>query len=208
MLDSRQWKSAKTAASLPFQLDGDAVPSSLGSRTSSRRTWISTTEGTVTRASGALVWIEGDAPPGERRLETATALRHSLPGAIDPCALVGRHVRATLVHVASVDAGLAQTLTIATDAGQPLVIAHAGPVRGLAHTLGATTVYVALSQRPGGPMVFGTSRVQSLVRQGDHVRVRDGDDVYVMHFTSRGVSDAAYVLVEESLWKGPPSTRR
>ncbi len=110
------------------------------------------------------------------------------------------------MHVA--EAGVAQTLTIATESGKPLLIAHAGPVRGLAHTLGATTVYVALSQRPGGPMVFGTSRVQSLVRQGDHLRVRDGDDVYVLHFESRGASEASYAIAEESLWRGPPSTWR
>ena len=69
-------------------------------------------------------------------------------------------------------------------------------------------IYLALSQRPGGPMVFGTSRVQSLVRQGDHLRVRDRERTYVMCFQSRGVTDAVYVIAEESLWKGPPSTRR
>jgi len=195
---------------MPFQLDGDAVPTS---RTASRRAWISTAEGIVARVSGGLMLIEGDAP---------ITLRHALPGVADLCALLGRRVRTTLVHVSTIESGLAQTLTIAGDGAvvapprrgrhqepKPLLIAHVGPVKGLTHTLGKTTVYVALSQRPGGPMVFGTSRMQSLVRAGDHVRVRDGDDErYVMHFTSRGASDASYVIVEEGLWRGPPSTRR
>ncbi len=199
MLDSRHWKTAEIAASMPFQLDGDAVPTS---RSSARRAWISTAEGVVARASGATMWIEGDAP---------ISLRHSLPGVVDTGMFLGRRVRATLVHVSTIDDGasaLSQTLTIAAHDGTPLLIAHVGLVRGIAHTLGKQTVFVALSQRPGGPMVFGTARVQSLVRAGDHVRVRVEDDVYVMHFESRGASTASYVIVDESIWRGPPSTRR
>jgi hypothetical protein len=182
---------------MPFQLDGDAIPTS---RSASRRAWISTAEGVVARAAGDLVKIDGDVP---------VSLRHTLPPVLELCALLGRRVRVTLVHVATIDGAVTQTLTIAGTDAKPLLIAHAGAVRGNAHTLGKLAVFVALSQRPGGPMVFGTSRVQSLVRAGDHVRVRDEDDnVYVMHFASRGHSDARYTIADESLWRGPPSTRR
>lgn len=196
MLDSRHWKSAEVASTMPFQLDGDAVPTS---RTTSRRTWVSLAEGVVSRVSGSQLWIDDDVP---------VSLRHSISPDVDLRLLLGRRVRATLLHVAALDAGLTQTLTIAASDEAPLVIAHAGLVRGVAHTLGKTTVYVALSQRPGGPMVFGTARVQSLVRLGDHVRVRDGETTYVMSFQSRGTHDATYVIADESLWRGPPSTRR
>jgi hypothetical protein len=181
---------------MPFQLDGDAIPTS---RTSSRRAWISTADGVIVRVSGGVVCIEGD---------TTVSLRHTLPAQLDLCALLGRRVRVTLVHVATIDGAMTQTLTIAGCDGNPLLIAHDGTVRGNAHVLGKLQVYVALSQRPGGPMVFGTSRVQSLVRAGDHVRVRSDDDVYVMCFHSRGQNEARYAIAEESLWRGPPSTRR
>jgi len=78
-------------------------------------------------------------------------------------------------------------------------------VKGNAHQLGKLAVYVALSQRPGGPMVFGTARLQSLVRVGDSVRVRDGEDIYVLHFharpaTAATANGAAYVIASEDLW--------
>jgi hypothetical protein len=196
VLDSRHWKTPEPAATMPFQLDGDAVPTS---RTSSRKTWISTAEGLLARASSQSAWIEG---------EETISLQHSLPSHFDLCALLGRRVRVTLMHVHAIDSGTTQTLTIAGHDGRPLVIAHSGEVRGIAHRLGGLQVYVALSQRPGGPMVFGTRRVQSLVRAGDHVRVRDEADVYVMHFQAREGAKATYAIAEESVWRGPPSTRR
>ena len=57
-------------------------------------------------------------------------------------------------------------------------------------------------------MAFGTSRVQSLVREGDHIRVRDGDEGYVMQFESRRGRDATYAIGADELWRGPPSTKR
>ena len=57
-------------------------------------------------------------------------------------------------------------------------------------------------------MVFGTSRLQSLVREGDHIRVRDGDDAYVMQFESRRGREATYAIGAEELWRGPPLTMR
>ena len=57
-------------------------------------------------------------------------------------------------------------------------------------------------------MVFGTARLQSLLREGDHIRVRDGDDAYVMHFESRRGTSATYAIGAEELWRGPPSTKR
>ena len=189
MLDSRHWKLAETQ--LPFQLDGDMVPTS---RTSSRRTWISSAEGSIARIGEGHAWIEG---------EHSAALRHALPEQIDLAPLVGRRVRITLVHTApsaAYDVGITQTLTIAGTDGRIYVIAHSGHVRGNAHTLGKVSVYVALSQRPGGPMVFGTARLQSLVRVGDSVRVRDGEDLYVMCFHARLANGtASYVITRGEL---------
>jgi hypothetical protein len=196
LLDSRHWKLAPTAARAPFELDGDAVP---GFQTATRRTWISTAEGILARVAGSVVWIEGD---------NAVQLRHSLPSSFDLGVLLGRRVRVTLVHAFGSDGGLTQTLTIAGCDGRALLIAHAGDVRSAAHQLGSLQVYVALSQRVDGPMVFGTRRVQSLVRAGDHVRVRHEGDGYVMQFQSRSGERASYAIACESLWRGPPSTRR
>jgi hypothetical protein len=198
LLDSQHWKVASVAEKMPFHLDGDAVPTS---RTSSRRSWISTAEGIVAKVERSLVWIDGD---------SFVSLRHSLPASFELSALLGRRVRVTLLHVASLEAGLTQTLTIAGSDGKVLAIGHAGEARGISHTLGGLHVYVALSQRPGGPMVFGTSRLQSLVRQGDHIRVRqhDDDDGYVLQFESRRGREATYAIGAEDLWRGPPSTKR
>jgi hypothetical protein len=198
VLDSKDWKVAQAAAKMPFQLDGDAIPTST---TSSRRSWISATDGVIARVEPSTVWIEGD---------SLVSLKHSVPVAFELSALLGRRVRIALLHVSSVDGGLAQTLTITSVFGNPLVIAHCGEARALSHTLGSVHVYVALSQRPGGPMVFGTSRLQSIVRAGDHIRVRvpDEHETYVMQFESRRGREATYAIGVEDIWKGPPSTMR
>jgi hypothetical protein len=187
VLDSRHWKLDE--ASMPFQLDGDLVPTS---RTTSRRTWISSAEGGVVRVGESHAWIAG---------EHAVALRHTLPDPIDLRALIGRRVRVTLVCSTAPDGSVTQTLTISGDDGRLYLVAHAGHVKGNMHTLGSLSVYVALSQRPGGPMVFGTSRLQSLVRVGDTVKVQDGNDSYVLHFQSRPTNgSASYVIANKELW--------
>ncbi len=183
---------------MPFQLDGDAIPTS---RSTSRRSWVSTAEGIVERVEGNLIRVG----------ETRASLRHSIPACFDLSALLGRRVRATLLHVAAIDSGLTQTLNVTGADGEMLIIAHSGEVRSIAHTLGKLQVYVALSQRPGGPMVFGTARVQAIVRAKDHVRVRDEDETYVMHFESResrSGNAATYAIGREEFWRGPPSTKR
>ncbi|HEY2510947.1 MAG TPA: hypothetical protein VGI39_08830, partial [Polyangiaceae bacterium] len=168
------------------------------SRTPSRRSSLSTAEGVVERVDGELVRIVGD---------SVTALRHSVPADFPLSLLLGRRIRVTLLNVADID-GLTQTLTITGADRHPLLIAHSGQVRGITHRLAALDVYVALSQRDGGPMVFGTARLRSIVRVGDHVRVRDGDETYVLQFESRSGSSATYALGLEDLWNGPPSTLR
>lgn len=197
MLDSHHWKGAEVAAKMPFHLDGDAVPTS---RTSSRRTWISLAEGIVSRVERWALRIDGEAP---------VTLRHCLPPSLELGALHGQRVRVTLLHVATLESGLTQTLTITAQDGRLLVLGHSGEARAVSHCLGELDVYVALSQRPGGPMVFGTARLQSIVREGDHIRVRSGDDAYVMHFESRRGREATYSIAAEELWSGaPPSTMR
>jgi hypothetical protein len=195
VLDSRHWKLAESAPSLAFELDGDAIPTS---RTGARRTWISSAEGVVARFDGGSgeatnrVWIAG---------ECALSLRHSLPRSIDLGPLLGRRVRVTLVHVVAEGGAVTQTLTVTGEDRRVYLVAHVGAVNGIMHTLGALSVYVALSQRPGGPMVFGTARLQSLVRVGDDVRVKDGDQEYVLHFHSRGAAGASYVIASKDLWR-------
>ncbi len=194
MLDSQQWKRAQAA--MPFHLEGDAIPSS---RTGSRRSWVSTADGVVDKVDGPILAIAGD--------EHLT-LRHAVPATFDLSALLERRVRVTLLHVATLESGVTQTLTIAGSDGKILLIGHSGLARGTSHRLGSLHVYVALSQRPEGPMVFGTERMQSVVRAGDHVRVRDGSDLFVMHFAARSGGHATYAIGAEELWKGPPSTLR
>ena len=197
MLDSRHWKLAEE--SLPFQLDGDMVPTS---RTASRRTWISSAEGRVTSVGDGHAFIDG---------EHAASLRHALPASIDLTPLIGKRVRVTLMHAApslASDAGVTQTLTITGEGGRLLLVAHSGHVRGNTHMLGKVSVYVALSQRPGGPMVFGTARLQSLVRVGDSVRVRDGEHLYVLSFHARAANgNASYVITSGALWSERASER-
>lgn len=192
MLDSRHWKAAEPVASmpLPFALDGDGVPTS---RSSTRRTWITSAEGVVAHVGDAHLRIEG---------EQVVALRYALPEGTNLLPLLGKRVRVTLVSTTAPDGGITQTLTLSGDDGRLYLVAHAGHVKGNAHALGKLSVYVALSQRPGGPMVFGTSRLQSLVRVGDSVRVRDGESVYVLHFQSRhsnGIA-ASYVIANDAVW--------
>jgi hypothetical protein len=202
LLDSQYWKMVHADAQVPFHLEGEAVPTS---RSNSRRTWISTADGVVDRVtSGAGPQGSSLSVDGESRV----SLRHSVSRSFELGPLLGRRVRITVLHVSSLDAGLTQTLTIAGYDGNALLIAHSGEVSGLSHVLGDLHVYVALSQRPGGPMAFGTSRLQSLVRKGDHIRVRDDDDMYVMEFESRRGREATYAIGIEDMWRGPPSTTR
>lgn len=194
MLDSRHWKLEEAAASMPFLLDGEAIPTS---RTASRRTWISSAEGEVSRVAPGKLCIVGEHP---------VVLHHALPAPVDLAPLARRRVRVTLVHSAAPDGGVTQTLTLGgvggADGGRLYLVAHAGHVKGNVHTLGRLPVYVALSQRPGGPMVFGTSRLQSLVRVGDSVRVRDGEETYVLHFQARPANGTAwYAIANAEIWR-------
>jgi hypothetical protein len=46
------------------------------------------------------------------------------------------------------------------------------------------------------------------VREGEHIRVRNGGAAYVMEFESRRGREATYAIGVEELWRGPPSTVR
>jgi hypothetical protein len=196
LLDSQHWRVARATGTLPFHLDGDAIPAS---RTNLRRTWISTAEGVVTRVERQAIVIDG---------EPAVSLKHSITASFDLGALVGGRVRVTLLNVATHDSGLTQTLTVTGEGGDLLVLGHSGEAKAVSHTLGDLDVYVALSQRPGGPMVFGTARLQSIVREGEHIRVRSANASYVMELESRRGREATYAIGAEDLWRGPPSTLR
>jgi hypothetical protein len=192
--DSHYWKLVHSEGG-PFRLEGENLPSS---RSTSRRSTITTVEGVVERVDRGAARIAGEEP---------FTLRHALPSVFELAALLGRRVRVTLLQVASSEGlGVTQTLTVTGYDDGLLVVAHSGEMRGNAHRLGRLHVYAALSQRAGGPMVFGTSRLQSLVRAGNHVRVRDEDETYVMHFEARHGRAATYAIAAEELWRGPFST--
>ncbi len=203
MLDSQYWKEAADAAAaqkMRFRLEGDSVPTSRGN---ARGSWISTAEGIVVRVEESRLRIDGQQPH-----TSPASVLHSIPPSFELGPLLGRRVRVALLHVAAADGALTQTLTISGYEGSALVIGHAGEVRGVSHTLGSLHVYAALSQRPGGPMAFGTARVQALVREGNHIRVRDDDEMYVMHFEARRGKEASYAIGLEDFWQGPRSTMR
>jgi hypothetical protein len=82
------------------------------------------------------------------------------------------------------------------------MIAHYGPARGNRHEVGGMQLRAALSQRDGGPIVFGTPELQCVVEVGEHVTVRHTCGEYVMHFVARTAEgDAAYVIVDRRLWR-------
>ena len=59
----------------------------------------------------------------------------------------------------------------------------------------------ALSQRPGGPMTFGTNKLQYVVHVGRHVRVSDERGEYVVHLEARNALNyVAYLIADRGLW--------
>lgn len=195
MLDSHQWRDA-SAARKGFRLEGESIPTGQGA---SRRSWISTAEGVVVRVEGSQVRLDGPPP---------VTLEHAVPASFELGPLLGRRVRVAIMHATAADGGTSQTLTVSGYDGMALLIAHTGEVRGVSHVLATVHIYAALSQRPGGPMAFGTAKVQALVREGNHIRVRDDDEMYVMQFESRRGREATYAIGLEDFWRGAPSTMR
>jgi hypothetical protein len=188
VLDSASWRCVEVVPPISFSLEG---------RTSvrrARRSSIAVVEGLAAELSdGALVIDDGD----ELRL------RYTLPAFFDLRPLLGRRIRVTLRSTPLAAGPTEQLLTIADHAGRTWMIAHFGPLEGETHVVGETRLVAALSQRPGGPMVFGTKELQSIVHIGEHVAVHDGQHELVMHFVARTpLGYAAYAIVDRALYRG------
>lgn len=190
-IDSQRWKCVESVPAFRFSIDGvDAVRA----RAPSRRVWLTTAEGVVEEV-------------GEHRLRLGggVVLTHSLPPALSLAALLGALVRLLLQDEPCPFGPRAQTLIVTGRPGEASartrLVARFGPA-GQAHALGsAMQVRAVLSQRPAGPMIFGTDRLQYLVQVGGHARVGEAGEEYVVHFESRTAFDhVAYAMVERSLW--------
>jgi hypothetical protein len=164
----------------------------------------STVEGTVVRTGRECLWLRGlTANEGDALGEVCVA--HELPASIDLQPLVGLAVRATIVsdEAARPGAPWGRTLTINGDDGRVWLVARSGPVKGITHRLTSrgAPLNAALSQRPRGPLVIGTSELQWLVPLRDSVNVTlpTGESFRVLFTERRPDGAASYVIADESL---------
>jgi hypothetical protein len=186
VLDSQRWRSVEAVPALLFSVDG---PSAVRAPDAGGRSWLTLAEGEVDPVDDEHLVLDDD-----------VTLTFMLPPRLDLRPLRGRHVRLALSDEASATGPRAQTLSLTDPAGRPLLVARFGPA-GHAHTIGRSRVRAALSQRPDGPMAFGTERLQYVVQVGQHVHVHDGCGDLVVHFVARTAFDyVAYLIVERSLW--------
>jgi hypothetical protein len=186
--ESASWRCVEAAP--PIRVTLDAAVSVRAER-----------RGTLTAIEGIAAEIE----PGGLRLDDGQEehwLRFTLPDRVDLAPLLGKRLRVTLHTEPMAEGPAEQQLTIADDAGRVLLVAHLGRVLGEAHVIGETRLVAALSQRRGGPMVFGTRELQCLVHAGAHVTLHEGGRELVMHFAARTrAGHAAYVIVDRALWR-------
>jgi hypothetical protein len=162
-------------------------------------------DGVIRRVDGGCLWL---APQAASRPSTEVGVRHDLPTSVLLGALIGRSVRISIVcdtgpRGASGEEHRGRTLTICSDEGRVWLIARSGAVRGLTHALpGGRILRVALSQRPAGPLVIGTSELQWLVSAGQPATLRmpDGDAFHVRLIERRPDDTASYVLGDPCLF--------
>jgi hypothetical protein len=197
VVDSQQrWKCVEAVPAFLFKLEG---VSAVRAPDASRRGWLTHAEGTVSEISDGSLVVGGD-----------VTLTHTLPASISLSALDGACVQLSLSEEVSPSGPRAQTLVIAERRGArgvaiPRLVARYGPA-GLLHGIGrGALVRAALSQRPGGPMTFGTDKLQYVVHVGQHVRAGGGrgdeGGEFVMHFEARTKFDyVAYAIVDRALW--------
>jgi hypothetical protein len=193
VIDSQRWKCVEAVPAFLFSLDG---VSAVRARDSAQRGWLTVAEGFVSEVRDHHVVLGGE-----------VVLSHSLPACVSLTRLVGTRIKLSLREEPSLSGPRAQTLVIASREDESgaiaRLVARFGP-GGQEHALGGTLrVRAALSQRPGGPMTFGTDRLQYVVSVGRHVRVSDDHHEYVVHLESRTAHGyVAYAIVEQSLWAG------
>jgi hypothetical protein len=186
VLDSQRWRCVEAVPALLFSVDGTTA---VRARDRAGRGWLTVAEGWVDQVDEhCLVFADG------------VTLAFVLPPRVDLSSLEGRHVRLALNDEPSTTGPRAQTLSITDHDRRPLLAARFGPA-GQVHTIGRSRVRASLSQRPDGPMAFGTEQLQYVVKVGQHVRVCDGNADLVVHFVARTAYDhVAYVIVDRSLW--------
>lgn len=181
-VESQRWRCVEAVPALLFSVEGPGAPR--GGR-------LVVAEGRVEDVGAHVLLLDGD-----------VRLGFVLPDRVDLRSLVGKRVKLALNDEPSTSGPRAQTLSVTDPAGRPLVVARFGPA-GQVHTIGGSRVRAALSQRPDGPMAFGTERLQYVVKVGQHVRVCDGRGDLVVHFVARTAYDyVAYVIVDRTLWRG------
>jgi hypothetical protein len=193
VMDGHQWEHAEPAPAIAFSIDGQTA---VRARDPMRGSWMTVAEGFVERVSRGRLSLEDD-----------VTLSYTLPAGVDLAPLAGSHVRLMLDDQGGPH-GRAQTLTIAGTDRRTCLVACYGPAAGRAHTFGRTRVRAALSQRPGGPLVFGSDALQYVLQVGDAVRLRDGQRELLMRYVERTPFDyAAYVIAEARLWVEPSGVR-
>jgi hypothetical protein len=197
VIDSQRWKCVEAVPAFLFRLDG---VSAVRARDAAQRGWLTVAEGVVSEVREHHLVLGGE-----------VVLTHSLPARVSLASLLGQRLTLSLREEPSASGPRAQTLVIAGRGGRSdavtRLVARFGPA-GEEHSLGGTLrVRAALSQRPGGPMTFGTDRLQYVVHVGRHVRIRDGRDErgeYVVHLEARtDFGYVAYAIVDGALWVRP-----
>jgi hypothetical protein len=200
VLDSQRWRcvgrvdhTTRTPESRPeavppllFSVEGLTAVRGLEA---GRRGWLTLAQGRVDEVGDHHVGLDGD-----------VTLAYVVPSRVDLRPLRGAYVKITLTDEPAPAGQRAQMLTISDEAGHPLLHARFGPA-GQTHAIGKSRVRTTLSQRPNGPMAFGTEKLQYMVHVGDHVRVHEPVGEFVVHFAARTAYDyVAYVIAHKALW--------
>jgi hypothetical protein len=186
VLDSQRWKCVEAVPPLLFSVDG---PAAVRGREPGRRGWLTIAQGRVEDVGDRHLGLEGD-----------VTLAYVVPSRIDLRSLRGAYVKLTLTDEPAAAGPRAQMLTVSNEAGNPLLLARFGPA-GHTHAIGKSRVRTTLSQRPDGPMAFGTEKLQYMVEVGGHVRVHEPVGEFVVHFVARTAFDhVAYVIAHKALW--------
>ena len=187
VVDSQQWRCVEAVPAIVFSVDGVGAARE---REPARRGWLTTAEGVVGEVDEHRLVIGRDA-----------ALSFVLPRNVSLAPLRGRAVRLALVDERSADGPRAQTLQVTDAEGRLLLLARFGKA-GQTHGLsGGVSLRAVLSQRPRGPMTFGTDRLQYVVPVGRHVRVGSPDGEFVVHVF---LEDTRSYYDLEHLWSGAP----
>jgi hypothetical protein len=156
----------------------------------------------VLRSAGTVSHVDATSLTLERP-DAPVILGHNLPSTIDLRSLLGQSLEVTLVEDFSPGyVGPSQTLSLAAPTGSVWLIARCGPVHGAVHSIGRSEVRAALSQRPGGPLVVGTSELQWLVQAGCHVRLGGrAAGLVALHIARVSTESAAYLIAESAIYK-------